>query len=104
VLPAHEYRFVGLRARAEGIRAHHEVRLGEVMAALLAQPGSTTVQVATTLQWSRPWEQMRGLQRRFAVGEAYAHLIHLEHTGYVTNKGTGVDSWQPLRDASPKLI
>jgi glyoxylase-like metal-dependent hydrolase (beta-lactamase superfamily II) len=104
VLPAHEYRFAGLRARAEGILAHHEVRLGEVMAALLARPGSTTVQVAAALHWSRPWEQMRGLQRRFAVGEAYAHLVHLERTGYATNKGTGTDCWRPLRNAGPTLI
>jgi hypothetical protein len=34
VLPAHEYRFIGLPERVRGIREHHEVRLGEVMTAL----------------------------------------------------------------------
>jgi glyoxylase-like metal-dependent hydrolase (beta-lactamase superfamily II) len=104
VLPAHEYRFIGLAERVRGLREHHEVRLGEVMTALRAQPGSTTVNVAEALQWSRPWEQMQGMQRRFAIGEAYAHLIHLERTGFVTNKGIDVDDWHALRDAGPKLI
>jgi glyoxylase-like metal-dependent hydrolase (beta-lactamase superfamily II) len=103
VLPAHEYRFIGLAERIRGIRGHHEVRLGEVMTALHAQPGSTTVQVAGKLQWSRPWEQMQGIQRRFAIGEAYAHLIHLERTGHVTSKGIDVDDWHALRETAPTL-
>jgi glyoxylase-like metal-dependent hydrolase (beta-lactamase superfamily II) len=103
VLPAHEYRFIGLAERTRGIRRHHEKRLAEVMAALQARPGSTTVQVTEALQWSRPWEQMRGLQRRFAIGEAYAHLVHLERTGYATNKGIDVDVWHALRESAPTL-
>ncbi len=104
VLPAHEYRFFGLAERARGLRAHHQKRLAEVMTALQAQPGGTTVEVTEALQWSRPWEQMQGLQRRFAIGEAYAHLVHLERTGYVTNKGIDVDAWHPLRESAPTLI
>jgi glyoxylase-like metal-dependent hydrolase (beta-lactamase superfamily II) len=103
VLPAHEYRFTGLAERARGIRKHHEKRLAEVMTALRAQPGSTTVQVTEALQWSRPWAQMQGLQRRFAIGEAYAHLVHLERTGYATNKGIDVDAWHALRESTPRL-
>jgi glyoxylase-like metal-dependent hydrolase (beta-lactamase superfamily II) len=103
VLPAHEYRFIGLDARIDGLRAHHEARLGEVMALLRDLPGRTSVQVAENLVWSRPWDQMQGMQRRFAVGEAYSHLVHLEHTGYVVNKGIDVDSWYPLRDVDPQL-
>jgi glyoxylase-like metal-dependent hydrolase (beta-lactamase superfamily II) len=103
VLPAHEYRFIGLAERVRGIRGHHEVRLGEVMTALRAQPGSTSATVAEALRWSRPWAQMLGMQRRFAIGEAYSHLIHLERTGYVTNKGIDIDSWHALRDDDPQL-
>jgi glyoxylase-like metal-dependent hydrolase (beta-lactamase superfamily II) len=103
VLPAHEYRFIGLASRIKGLRAHHEARLGEVMATLRARPGSTSVQVAEALAWSRPWEQMQGMQRQFAIGEAYSHLVHLERTGYVTNKGIDVDDWHALRDDDPKL-
>jgi len=103
VLPAHEYRFIGLAERIAGLRAHHQTRLAEVMAQLRSQPGSTTVQVAEHLVWSRPWEQMQGMQRRFAIGEAYSHLVHLERTGYVENKGSDVDAWYPLRDEDPQL-
>ena len=103
VLPAHEYRFIGLDARIHGLLAHHEERLAEVMAVVQAEPGCTTVTVAEALHWSRPWDQMLGMQRRFAIGEAYSHLVHLEATGYVTNKGTDVDAWHALRDAGPQL-
>jgi len=103
VLPAHEYRFIGLASRIAGLRAHHQTRLGEVMALLRDGPGSTSVQVAEGLVWSRPWDQMQGMQRRFAVGEAYSHLVHLERTGFVVNKGIDVDSWYPLRDEDPQL-
>jgi glyoxylase-like metal-dependent hydrolase (beta-lactamase superfamily II) len=103
VLPAHEYRFIGLTQRIDGLLAHHEERLGEVMAAVGGQPGATTVAVARVLRWSRPWDQMLGMQRKFAIGEAYSHLVHLEATGYVTNKGAGVDSWTALVQAGPKL-
>jgi glyoxylase-like metal-dependent hydrolase (beta-lactamase superfamily II) len=104
VLPAHEYRFIGLAERVQGLRGHHEVRLGEVMTALRAQPGSTTVHVTEALAWSRPWAQMQGMQRRFAIGEAYSHLIHLERTGYAANKGTDVDNWHALRETDPRLV
>ena len=108
VLPAHEYRFIGLAERIRGLRAHHEVRLGEVMTALHAAPGAPTTVVAEALKWSRPWPEMVGPQRRFAVGEAYSHLVYLEYAGFVRNKGSesasGVDSWYALRGAGPKLV
>jgi glyoxylase-like metal-dependent hydrolase (beta-lactamase superfamily II) len=104
VLPAHEYRFIGLAERVHGLRQHHEVRLGEVLDVLRARPGSTTVQVSAGLHWSRPWEQMQGMQRRFAIGEAYAHLVHLDRTGYIADKGTEVDEWFIVRNAAPKLV
>jgi glyoxylase-like metal-dependent hydrolase (beta-lactamase superfamily II) len=108
VFPAHEYRFRGLAERIHGLLGHHEARLGEVMAVVAAAPGCTTVAAAAALEWSRPWDQMVGPQRRFAIGEAYSHLIYLERTGYLANKGiaadrTGVDSWYPLRDSVPRL-
>ena len=39
-----------------------------------------------------------------AIGEAYSHLVHLEHTGYIANKGIDVDDWHALSETSPKLI
>jgi glyoxylase-like metal-dependent hydrolase (beta-lactamase superfamily II) len=104
VLPAHEYRFIGLDERVRGLRGHHEARLGEVMTALRGTPGLTSVQVAEALRWSRPWDQMLGVQRRFAIGEAYSHLVHLEHTGYIANSGLDVDDWHAVKDTSPTLL
>jgi glyoxylase-like metal-dependent hydrolase (beta-lactamase superfamily II) len=104
VLPAHEYRFIGLTARIHGLLAHHAERLREVMTALKADPGCTTVAVAAALHWSRPWDQMLGMQRRFAIGEAYSHLVHLQATGYITNKGADIDAWHALREAGSELI
>ena len=93
VLPAHEYRFAGLDERIAGLLEHHAVRLGEVIAVLTAQPGCSSADVAEGLHWSRPWEQMAAPQRRFAIGEAYSHLVHLERTGRIVNRGSDVDQW-----------
>ena len=94
VLPAHEYRFSGLAQRIGDLLKHHDARLGEVIDVIRAEPGANTLTVAAGLHWSRPWSQMQGMPRRFAVGEAYAHLLHLEQTGRIVNKGEDVDSWQ----------
>jgi glyoxylase-like metal-dependent hydrolase (beta-lactamase superfamily II) len=104
VLPAHEYRFSGLAERVYDLRRHHEARLGEVMTVLHEQPGASSADVAGSLHWSRVWDQMQGMQRRFAIGEAYSHLIHLERTGYVANRGTDVDEWYPLQEKGPVLV
>jgi glyoxylase-like metal-dependent hydrolase (beta-lactamase superfamily II) len=103
VLPAHEYRFVGLQQRVHDIRAHHQERLAEVLTCLRADPGASTVEVAEALHWSRPWNQMQGMPRRFAIGEAYAHLIHLKQTGFIAHTGTKTDTWYAVSDTDPKL-
>src|SRR2546423_2545267 len=82
VLPAHEQRFVGLDARIDGLRAHHEGRLAEVLDAI--RKGVTTPwEIADRMRWSRPWDRIEGFMRRAAVGEAMAHLRTLEKRGLV---------------------
>ena len=83
VLPAHEWRFRGLPARADAIAAHHERRLAELLAAIRRQPGSTPWQLAGELTWSRPWDQYSGQMRIFAVTETAAHAHLLERRGLV---------------------
>jgi glyoxylase-like metal-dependent hydrolase (beta-lactamase superfamily II) len=85
VLPAHEYRFAGLPARVRQLQEHHRVRLAEVLAVVAEADGCTTLEVAERLTWSRPWEQSQGLVRRSAIGETYAHLLHLERRGLLSN-------------------
>ena len=93
VLPADEYRFTGLAQRIHDLRRHHGDRLAEVTSVVRGEPGLSTLAVAAGLRWSRPWDRMEGMSRRFAIGEAYAHLVHLERTSRIVNKGTDIDSW-----------
>jgi glyoxylase-like metal-dependent hydrolase (beta-lactamase superfamily II) len=82
VLPAHEHRFVGLGARVAELKAHHEARFTEALAAI--RSGYTTAwQIAEHMQWSRPWSRIEGFMRRAAVGEAVSHLRALQQLGVV---------------------
>jgi len=104
VLPAHEYRFSGLAARVRQLREHHRARLREVLAVLTSAAGCTTAAVAERLSWSRPWDQAQGIVRRSAIGETYAHLVHLERRGLIANDGAGgmrgTDHWRLLDPVS----
>lgn len=79
VLPAHEYRYIGLSDRASELREHHHARLAEIEALLDGQPGMTTWQLTTALTWSRPLESQPPALKRTAAKEILAHLILLEH-------------------------
>lgn len=74
VLPAHEYRFAGLRARLDALEDGVSNRLTEVRAALARDAGGTPWSVARTLTWSRSWEEFRPQARRMAVTETAAYL------------------------------
>ena len=91
VLPAHEYRFRGLPARVRQLQAHHDARLREVLAIVDDLDGCTTAAVAERLTWSRPWDQNLGMVRRSAIGETYAHLVHLERCGLLRNAAAAAD-------------
>jgi glyoxylase-like metal-dependent hydrolase (beta-lactamase superfamily II) len=78
ILPAHEYRFRGARARAEALGRHHEERLEEIAHAVSAAGIATTWDVAARVRWSRGWEETTGQRRRLAIAETMAHLRHLE--------------------------
>jgi glyoxylase-like metal-dependent hydrolase (beta-lactamase superfamily II) len=93
VLPAHEYRFAGLRDRADALLRHHATRLGEVEELLAARPGATTWAVAEGLTWSRTWPEIQGFIRRSALGETLAHLARLVALGRVVRAEGEVDSW-----------
>ncbi|MDQ7908563.1 MBL fold metallo-hydrolase [Phytohabitans sp. ZYX-F-186] len=100
VLPAHEYRFTGLAARREALLAHHRTRLAEAEAAVRADPGASTWAVAATLSWSRPWSALGPVLRQFAVGETYAHLLHLAALGRVVNQDGPRDAWSAVHGVS----
>jgi glyoxylase-like metal-dependent hydrolase (beta-lactamase superfamily II) len=79
-LPAHQYRFHGLAARAEQLVAHHRERCAEIAAAVAELGAPTLWQLAERLTWSRPWAQI-GPMRLAAVGETAAHVEHLVERG-----------------------
>jgi glyoxylase-like metal-dependent hydrolase (beta-lactamase superfamily II) len=93
VLPAHEHRFVGLDARLAQLRAHHEQRFVEVLTAI-ADGVTTAWDIAERMRWSRPWDRIDGFMRRAAVGEAMAHLQHLEHRGMVREVQGEPSQWE----------
>ncbi|GAA2775366.1 MBL fold metallo-hydrolase [Saccharopolyspora taberi] len=97
VLPAHEYRFRGLRDRVDDLLTHHGERLAEIEKAVFDRPGSTCWELTTRLGWSRPFEEMREFQMRLAVGESLAHLLVLESGGRVRRGGEAVPLWWPAR-------
>lgn len=82
VLPAHEWRFHGLRDRVRQLQDHHEARLGDVLDAV-ADGAVTTYDVAAAMAWDRPWNQLPALPRQIAVGEIHAHLLLLQRNGTV---------------------
>lgn len=85
-LPAHEYRFRGIAVRARQLRAHHDLRCEEIVAAVekLGAPG--VWELASQLTWSRPWEEI-GPMRVGAVAETMAHVRYLADRGALTWAG-----------------
>ena len=94
VLPAHEYRFRNLAARVVQLRGHHEQRLSEIVAALRADPGATAWQIAHSMTWSRPWDEISFWMQRAALGETLAHLIVLESRGVARRSGEVPERWE----------
>jgi glyoxylase-like metal-dependent hydrolase (beta-lactamase superfamily II) len=79
-LPAHEFRFRNYGARLLELRAFHEARFADILAAL-PDGDDTAWAIASRLQWERPWHQMGDLMRRVAIGETNAHLRALAERG-----------------------
>lgn len=96
-LPGHEYAFDGVGTRVTELLAHHRRRLDEIAEVLTARREWTTLEVARELTWSRPWEQIAGLQQRAALGEVLAHLHFLRTAGAVrASEGETPVRWAPL--------
>ena len=94
IMPAHEWRFRGLAQRADDIAAHHERRLAELLAAIAANPGTTSWDLAGHLTWSRSWDQYSGRMRISAVTETAAHVIELVRRGLVSSSGGDVPTYR----------
>jgi glyoxylase-like metal-dependent hydrolase (beta-lactamase superfamily II) len=84
VLPSHGLPFVGIPARVAALRAHHAERLACLEAAC-----TTPKSAADVLETLFP-RQLDTHQLMFAMGEAIAHLNHLERAGRL-QKQIGTD-------------
>jgi len=98
VLPAHEHRFVGLDARLDELRRHHEARFSEVLASIDAG-FDTAWAIAARMGWSRPWERIDGFMRRAAVAEAVAHLRALERRHLIVERVGEPSRWERVEDS-----
>ena len=96
VLPAHEHRFVGLQARVNELKAHHEERFGEVIVAI--ESGKDTAwDITAQMRWSRSWDRINGWMRRAALGEALAHIRVLEARGVVRQLDGEPVRWEVVK-------
>ncbi|MFC4012439.1 MBL fold metallo-hydrolase [Nonomuraea purpurea] len=90
-LPAHEWIFPDVAARAAQIRHHHEEKLVRLRALLAQRPAPLTIwEVAAMMTWNRPWDELSPVLKGMAAGEAAAHLRALEARGQV-RRVAGVD-------------
>ncbi|WP_343046170.1 MBL fold metallo-hydrolase [Nonomuraea typhae] len=90
-LPAHEWIFPDVAARAAEIRHHHEERLHTLAAQLTAHGEPLTIwEIAAMMTWNRAWDDLSPMLRGMAAGEAAAHLRTLEARGAI-RRVSGVD-------------
>ena len=92
VLPSHGLPFRGLHARLDALRAHHAARLAETLDAL-AEPRSAAELIPVLFRRALDTHQLS-----FAIGEALAHLNHLEAAGSIT-RAAGSDGIERFRKA-----
>jgi glyoxylase-like metal-dependent hydrolase (beta-lactamase superfamily II) len=85
VLPSHGKPFVGLHARIDQLKAHHDDRLADALAACRERP--TSAADLLPVLFKRPLDLH---QTTFAMGEAIAHLHALLGQGHVRGV-TGAD-------------
>jgi glyoxylase-like metal-dependent hydrolase (beta-lactamase superfamily II) len=91
-LPAHEWIFPDVAARAAEIRHHHEEKLVRLRALLAQRPEPLTIwEVAAMMTWNKPWDTLSPTLKGMAAGEAAAHLRSLEARGHI-RRHPGVDA------------
>ena len=90
--PGHRAETGNLQERIAQLKAHHARRLEEARSVVTRSPGLTAYEIAGEMHWSirsRNWLDFPLNQKFFAVGEALAHLDHLEALGQVFRREEG---------------
>jgi len=83
ILPAHQYRFEGAKARVDELLEHHRLRL-EAVEAVLDDGPRTAWQIAERLSWKRTWDTFSPMTKRSAMTETVAHIRYLELRGRIS--------------------
>lgn len=88
VLPAHGFRFRGLRERKRELVDHHRERLAEIEARMEATDDHSVYSIAQGLHWARGFDQLHHFNLFAALAETAAHMHYLD-------LDVGVDSLVP---------
>ncbi len=85
-LPGHRQAGMALATRVDELLRHHEERLQDAYNILAAHGPMHAYAVASKMTWdirAKDWDDFPLGQKRFAVGEAIAHLVHLVEQGRI---------------------
>jgi glyoxylase-like metal-dependent hydrolase (beta-lactamase superfamily II) len=93
VLPAHEYRYTGLRERATELLSQRLARMAEIEDRLCSHPGATCWELAQSLTWSRPLDSQPAPLRRAAASGTLSHLVLLQEQDRAHATGTEPQRW-----------
>jgi hypothetical protein len=98
-LAAHRENRGSLAGRVDELLRHHQHRLRAVQEIVRGNGRVNAYQVAAQIKWdirARDWNDFPLNQKRFAVGEAIAHLNHLVEMGVLV-KLSGSFAYYQLR-------
>ncbi len=100
LLPAHRGIMGHPGARIEELKAHHEVRLAEIMERLKAGE-QTCEEISRHLTWhiSKALYDMPTMQIFCAMGETLAHTEYLYHSGRINRRVEGKTYYYSLKDS-----
>ncbi|HET8869045.1 MAG TPA: MBL fold metallo-hydrolase [Aquabacterium sp.] len=88
VLPSHGHPFVGIQARVDQLKAHHQARLADVMQACKESPKSAAELLPVLFK-----RDLDLHQTTFAMGESIAHLNYLWHRGQLQRHQAVDGTW-----------
>ena len=104
MLPAHGTPGGSVHARVRELIQHHDVRLEQTAAAMVAGAGSP-FEAARAIPWTRRetrFEDLNTYNQILAVGETWAHLVVLTERGRLTQHedGEGRVTYEPVTPAA----
>jgi glyoxylase-like metal-dependent hydrolase (beta-lactamase superfamily II) len=92
VLPSHGHPFVGIHARVQALRSHHQDRLEDIRQFCATAPAkAATAAELLPVLFKRALDEH---QTTFAMGEAVAHLNHLWHLGEMSRERDAQGIWR----------